>query len=156
MCSIRSTYHPGSSRLTSNATLSRSEPSTRAKTVSTSATFACVMKFLRPEITQESPSRRARVCSAAASEPAPGSLSANEQSHSPDASLGRKVSFCSSVPNSAIGPAPSDWFPSTIPELEQTRVISSQTMARVSSVPSIPPYSGGTTVANTSFSSDTR
>ena len=52
---------------------------------------------------QPSPSGSARVRSEPASEPASGSVSANEPSTSPRASGGTKRARCSSVPNVRIG-----------------------------------------------------
>ena len=54
------------------------------------------MKRFEPSRTYSSPSRRAVVRIAAESEPDPASVSAYAASHSPDARLGRKRSFCSS------------------------------------------------------------
>ena len=125
--------------------------SVRAKTVITSATLASVMKHLRPFRRQPASVRVARVRSAAASEPASGSVSANEHSHSPLASRGSSSAFCASVPNSSTGPAPRYWLPSSIPLFAQQRAICSQTSVSVSRLPSSPPYSGGATVAKTSW-----
>ena len=51
-------------------------PPVRAKTIAVSAQEPSVMKTFEPVSTQPSPSRSARVASAAASDPQPGSVSA--------------------------------------------------------------------------------
>ena len=51
-------------------------PPVRAKTIAVAAQEPSVMKTFEPVSTQSSPSRSARVASAAASEPQPGSVSA--------------------------------------------------------------------------------
>src|SRR5689334_6670686 len=63
--------------------------SVTAITTQTSATWPLVVKVLLPLITQQSPSRTARVCVPPASEPDSGSVNAHEPIHSPDASFGR-------------------------------------------------------------------
>lgn len=72
--------------------------SVRAKTMKTSASGALVMYRLAPLITQSSPSRWARVVSVDGSDPASGSVSANDARTSPEAILGSHSAFCSSVP----------------------------------------------------------
>ncbi len=62
--------------------------SVTAITTHTSATCALVVKVLPPFITQESPSRTARVRVPPASDPASGSVNDQEPIHSPDASFG--------------------------------------------------------------------
>src|ERR1700730_2262241 len=73
-----------------------------------SAAPALVMNVLVPVMRYPSPSGSARVCSAAASLPPPGSVSANAASHSPEARRGRYRIFCSSLPKSMIGSVPTD------------------------------------------------
>ncbi len=78
-----------------------------------------VMNAFAPSITHSPASSRAVVRVAAASEPAPGSVSANEPSASPRHSGASHRSFCSSVPNRWIMPParptaaesvmPTDW-----------------------------------------------
>jgi hypothetical protein len=69
---------------------------------------ALVMNCLPPSITHSSPSSRALVVVAPyTSDPPPASVSPNPPSRSPLASSGSHRRFCSSVPNSAIGAAPS-------------------------------------------------
>ena len=63
--------------------------SVTAKTVKTSAMRAFVMKCFVPFKIQRSPRRVALVAIEAASDPAPGSVSANAPIHSPVASIGR-------------------------------------------------------------------
>ena len=58
-----------------------------------------VMKAFEPLITHSSPSSRAVVRVAPASEPPPGSVSPNAPSRSPAASAGSHSRFCSSLPN---------------------------------------------------------
>ena len=60
---------------------------------------ALVMNFLAPLITQSSSSRRARVRTLPASEPASGSVSPNAPSLLARASSGSHSCFCSSEPN---------------------------------------------------------
>ena len=72
----------------------------RAKTTNRSAIGALVMNRFCPLMTQPSPSRGARcVRRPAGSEPAPGSVSANEATTSPAAIRSSHRFFCSSVPN---------------------------------------------------------
>ena len=56
------------------------------------------MKRFWPEITQSPPSRTALVRKPAGFDPAPGSVSANEATTSPDAIGSSQRRFCSSVP----------------------------------------------------------
>jgi hypothetical protein len=57
-----------------------------------------VMNALVPLMTHSSPSSRAVVARAPASEPLPGSVRPNAPSFSPDVSEGSHSAFCSSVP----------------------------------------------------------
>lgn len=70
----------------------------RAIRIAQRATWALDVQTFWPSTTQESPSRTARVPSAARSEPAPGSLNSWHQTSSPTQRGRRKRSFCSSVP----------------------------------------------------------
>ena len=70
----------------------------RAKTMSTSASGALVIQRFCPVITQWSPSRTAFVVSDEGSEPASGSVSANDATTSPDARRGSHSCCCSAVP----------------------------------------------------------
>ena len=58
-----------------------------------------VMKAFEPSTIHSPPSNRPVVCTSAASEPAPGSVSPNPPNASPRASGASHRSFCSSVPN---------------------------------------------------------
>ena len=60
---------------------------------------ALVMNCLAPSITHSPSSRRARVRTLPASEPASGSVSPNAPSLRPDVSSGIHSRFCSSEPN---------------------------------------------------------
>ena len=60
---------------------------------------AFVMKIFEPLITHSPPESSARVREAAASEPAPGSVSPNAASFFPLARSGSHSRFCSSEPN---------------------------------------------------------
>jgi hypothetical protein len=59
---------------------------------------AFVMKRFCPSMTQSQPSRRAPVRRPAGLDPAPGSVSANDATTSPDAILPSHSFFCSSLP----------------------------------------------------------
>ncbi len=86
-------------------------PAAGSVTAKTIATFACspeVMNCLVPVRTKRLPARRARVRSAAASEPASGSVRQNAASISPRAIGRRKRSFCSGVPNLSSGAQPTE------------------------------------------------
>ena len=72
----------------------------RAKTTNRSASGALVMNRLAPEMTQSSPSRTALVLRPEGSEPASGSVSANDAT-APPASRGSHAACCSWVPASA-------------------------------------------------------
>ena len=75
----------------------------RAKRRNVDAWLPFVHHCFVPVIRQPSPSGTAVVRSEPASEPEPGSVSANAPSASPRASGGTKRAFCSSVPNVTIG-----------------------------------------------------
>jgi hypothetical protein len=78
--------------------------SVRAITTEVPATLALVMNALLPLRTQLSPRSWARVRSAAASEPDPGSVKPHAPSTSPWASGGRYLVFCGRDANVAM------WF----------------------------------------------
>jgi hypothetical protein len=116
----------------------------RAKTMSTSAQFALVMKRFCPSMTYASPSRTARVRSPLGSEPASGSVSANDATSSPLANPGRYCCFCRSVPQlTSTWPA----IPLLVPNIDRNDgvVQPSSIASRTSSdmVKPRPPYSSG-------------
>ena len=78
------------------------------------------MKVFEPVRRQPSPSRTARVVSAAASEPQPGSVSAKQPSRSPEASRGSHSRFCSSLPKRAIVLPTSPTLTETIPRTDES------------------------------------
>ena len=87
---------------------------------------ALVMNCFDPSITHSSPSRRARVRVAPASEPASGSVRPNAASRSPRQSAGSHSDFCSSLPQRWIGMVPSEvWAASVMQTEESTRASSS-------------------------------
>jgi hypothetical protein len=91
----------------------------RANTTNRSADGALVMNRFWPSMIQSSPSssRPARVCSPAGLEPAPGSVSANDATTSPEASRPSQAAFCSSVPKfTSTCPA----IPLLVPNIERT------------------------------------
>ena len=98
-----------------------------------------------PEISQPSPSRVAAVRRAAASEPAPGSVSANAPSARREASGGTNRSRCSFVPHARIGSVVAlVWTATVTPTPASARDSSSSTrMYERKSAPA-PPYSSGT------------
>ena len=100
-----------------------------------------MIQFLVPSITHSSPSRTALVRIPPGSEPASGSESANAGDHSPEAHLGRKRCFCSSVPNRFSGRVPSSWI-IRIRALEAHAFATSSIAMLSISVPvPVPPYS---------------
>ena len=114
-----------------------------AKTVDQAAWPAFVMNIFEPFRTYSSPRRSAVVLMRAASEPASGSLSANEHRIGSSRRGGSHSRFCSSEPAISTGPAPSVFatIETAIPEQPQE---SSSPM----SMPSKPgrpgpPYSSG-------------
>ena len=89
----------------------------RANTTNRSADGALVMKRFWPSMIQSPPSRTARVCNPDGSEPAPGSVSANEAITWPAASRSSQVAFCWSVPKfTSTCPA----IPLLVPNIERT------------------------------------
>ncbi len=102
-----------------------------------------VMNCLLPLSTQLSPSRTARVRMASASEPESASVRPNAASAWPESRSGSQRCFCSVVPHSAIGWAPSPTAASRVtPSDWSTRPISSTAMHRLVKSPA-PPYSSG-------------
>ena len=101
------------------------------------------MNIFEPLITQESPSRRARVFNPATSEPASGSVTAIEQIVSPRMIAGRYFCFCSGVPRSVMWTADMSVWTSTDevkpPKVE--RPSSSAHTIDASGPMSVPPYS---------------
>ena len=105
---------------------------------------ALVMKIFEP-FTTHWPSRSSAVVrAAAASEPAPGSVSPNAASLRPEARSGSHCCFCSSEPKSRIGIVPSEVCAAIVIATDESiRVSSSTAIAYESvSVPA-PPYSSG-------------
>ena len=102
------------------------------------------MKRFRPSMTQSPPSRRALVLRSAGLEPAPGSVSANAATDSPEAMRSSHCFFCSSVPKlTSTSPA----MPLLVPNIDRSasvvypNSIASSTSCRRSR-PS-PPHSTG-------------
>ena len=80
--------------------------SVRASSIMRSARCAPDVQIFWPLMMKSSPSRTARVCSDARSEPAPGSLKPWHQNVSPERMPERCSRFCSSVPwTMIVGPA---------------------------------------------------
>lgn len=87
--------------------------SARASTVHTSATGPLVMNNFVPSSTQSSPSRRAVVRIAPASDPASGSVEAQAPISEPSHSPGSQRCRCCSVPCNQMGTEPiTQWAPS--------------------------------------------
>src|SRR3954447_9069724 len=117
LSSSRPTEKPGVFVSTTNAVAAeRVEPSgppVLASTVQTSAMGPLVMKILLPLSTHSSPSRTAVVFSAAASDPASGSVDAQHPMKLPSHNPGSQRCLSSSDPCSAIGRDPiTQWAPS--------------------------------------------
>src|SRR5215211_4559528 len=110
------------------------------------------MKRLPPLRTYSPLSRRAVVRIAAESEPEPGSVSAYAASHSPDASLGRKRCFCSSLPASLSPSDPSSCTAMMRPLVAQTFDTSSIATSAISAEAPTPPYSSSNRIPKISFS----
>ena len=89
------------------------------------------------------------VVSDAASDPAPGSVSANEAINSPVANLGRYLAFCSGVPSNKM---PCEPIPTVVPNRERKHgevwPMASMTMTSSSIVRARPPNSSGTVRPN--------
>ena len=103
--STRVTLNPGVPRSTRNAVMpprARFAGSVTAITSTTSARCAPLMYCLRPLRIQPPSPRVARVRIAAASEPASGSVSANEAFRVPVARPRTYLRFCSALPDRAI------------------------------------------------------
>ncbi len=111
----------------------------RAKTRMKSASSAKVHHILEPVMTHSSPSRSARVETAAASEPASGSERAKAPRYSPRAMGGRYWRFCSSRAWRNPSPFPRAMMLAT---LIQARASSSVTRAYSKEPSPSPPYSG--------------
>src|SRR5260370_28236232 len=82
--------------------------SVRAMTTATPPTDALVMNALLPLSTHSPARSSARVASAAASEPEPGSVSPQAPSTSPDARRGRYVFRCAREPKGGMWPVQSE------------------------------------------------
>ena len=102
------------------------------------------MNAFEPSTTHSPSSKRPVVRTSAASEPAPGSVSANPPSASPRASGASQRSFCSSVPNrfSRLPASPSA-ADSVIATDWSTRPSSSSARQTVTASASEPPYASG-------------
>ena len=89
----------------------------RANTTNRPASVALVMNCFLPSMTQPSPSAVALVLSPAGFDPAPGSVSANDATISPEAIPGSHRAFCSSVPKpTSTCPA----MPLLVPNIERS------------------------------------
>ena len=121
------------------------ERSVRAKTRNVPAWLPFVIHCLAPLSLQPSPSGTALVRSAPASDPEPGSVSANAPSTRPVASSGTNRRRCSSVPNERIGSVAALVCTATVtPTPASARDSSSSTrMYETKSAPA-PPSSSGT------------
>ena len=121
------------------------EGSVRAKTRNVPAWLPFVIHCLAPLSLQPSPSGTALVRSAPASDPEPGSVSANAPSTRPVASSGTNRRRCSSVPNERIGSVAALVCTATVtPTPASARDSSSSTrMYETKSAPA-PPSSSGT------------
>ena len=106
---------------------------------------AFVIHCFAPLTCQPSPSGSARVTSAPASDPEPGSVSAKQPTPSPRASGGTNRDRCSSVPNWSSGSVHAEVCTATVtPTPASARDSSSSTrMYETKSAPA-PPYSSGT------------
>jgi hypothetical protein len=101
------------------------------------------MNIFEPLITQQSPSRRARVFRPATSEPASGSVTAIEQTVSPRMIAGRYFCFCADVPRRVMCTA--DMSECTrvdeVKPPKEERPSSSAKTIEESGPMSVPPYS---------------
>ena len=88
---------------------------------------AFVMKIFEPLITHRPSRGSAVVRAAAASEPAPGSVSPKAASLRPDARSGSQCCFCSSLPKSRIGIVPSDVCAAIVIATDESIRVSSST-----------------------------
>src|SRR5688572_26106574 len=108
-----------------------------------------VMNALDPSMTHSSPSSRAVVRTARASEPPPGSVSANAPIASPRAIGTSHPCFCSSVPKRWIGFAARPTAASSVMATEESHLaISSRQRQNVSRSPPCPPYPSGNGMPN--------
>src|SRR5712664_1568655 len=97
-----------------------------ANTFSTPATLPFVTQVFVPLNLYTSPSRIARACIPAASEPAAGSVRQNAPSVSPVAMRRKYFFFCASVPNSISGACTAEFVtPSAVDIAVNTRATSS-------------------------------
>ena len=105
---------------------------------------ALVMKIFEPLITHRPSRSSAVVREAAASDPAPGSVSPNAASFRPEARSGSHCRFCSSVPNRKIGIVPSDVCAAIVIATDESMRVSSSTAIAYESVSApAPSYSSG-------------
>jgi hypothetical protein len=96
--------------------------SSRAQTITRSAKEALPIQRLAPSSTQWSPSRRARVSRATASEPCSGSVSPKAPIFSILAMAGSQRRFCSSSPSRAMEVMASpEWTPKKVQMLPSPR-----------------------------------
>ena len=136
---------PGSSRITRNAEtpFARNAGSLVAKTTYAWDTPAPVMKRFVPLRTTSSPSRSYRVVMAAASEPAPASVSAYDIRMSPRQMPCVMERRCSSVPASISGITPSFETIGVSETPAETRESSSMNTPNASAPPPEPPSASG-------------
>ena len=104
---------------------------------------AFVIHIFDPEITHESPSRRATVRIAWRSDPPPGSVSATAARNSPVAMVGRYRRRCSSVPNWWINFDTMEWPPNAPARLIHPRASSSVTRTKQGVDTPNSPYGSG-------------
>ena len=103
--------------------------SVRAITTATPPTEALVMNALLPFRTQPSALGSARVRSAAASDPEPGSVSPQAPRISPRASRGSHCCFCSGEANSAMWLVQSELWAHMVMPTEASPRLSSSTIS---------------------------
>ena len=144
-----------SSRVTRTCSASRTKQETprapavaasvRAKSRNVPAREPFVIHCFEPFSTQPSPSGEAVVRKEPASEPDPGSVSANAPSCSPRASGGTNRERCSSLPNARIGSVVALVCTATVtPTPASARDSSSSTSTYERKSAPAPPYSSGT------------
>lgn len=114
-------------------------------TIATPATPPFVIQCFSPSSTTSSPSSRTVVATAAASLPAPGSVSAKQPIVAPESSRGSHVRRCASVPNCAtVCVTRPTWTARKPRTLPSTRPISSAMTAAASALAPPPPWAGST------------
>jgi len=119
--------------------------SVRASTTQVPATVPWVMNVFEPLSTQWSPFLTAVVRMPAASDPEPGSVSAQAASFSPVASAGSQRRFCSSLPKRRMWLVPRPLWLATVRASDPSkRATSSMTTAPARAPSAAPPYSSGT------------